>query len=317
MGQLPLVSIGIPTYNRLDSYLRGTLSSALNQTYENVEIIVSDNCSSDGTEDYVRGLGNPRLKYFRHNTNIGAQNNFNYCLKKASGAYFLLLHDDDLIDQDFVETCMTHANYNTNIGFIQTGTRVIDSAGKILRESLNKGANLSTEDFFRAWFAGKSSWYLCSTLFNRKQLKEIGAFKSKHSLVQDGMAIVQLSAKSERVIITDVKANFRKHPDEITFAVKVRDWCEDYLALLDLMCDIADCDYDLLKNEGLRFLCHINYNRTTSINSPVRRFFTYLMVYRMFNYSYSPLSYLFLPHIPSIKKSFRKAARHVLNGFPQ
>jgi glycosyltransferase involved in cell wall biosynthesis len=313
--QPPLVTIGIPTYNRSDSYLRETLSSALNQTYDNIEIIVSDNCSSDGTENYVRGLNNPRIRYFRHDTNIGPHNNFNYCLKQSRGAYFLLLHDDDLIDGDFVESCMAHANYATDIAIIQTGTRVIDSVGNILSESLNNAVDLSTEDYFRALFAAETSWYLCCTLFNTRQLREIGGFQSKRNLVQDGVAIVKLAAKSRIVIIRDIKASFRKHPDEITFAVKVRDWCEDYLALLDLMCDLVNRDHEFIRSEGMRFLCQINYNRTRAIVSPIRRFFTYLMVYRMFNYSYSPLNYLVLPHISSIKRRIRKAAGYAIDIF--
>ena len=52
----PLVSIGIPTYNRADGYLRECIESAINQTYPNIEIVISDNCSSDDTEALVTGF---------------------------------------------------------------------------------------------------------------------------------------------------------------------------------------------------------------------------------------------------------------------
>jgi glycosyltransferase involved in cell wall biosynthesis len=68
---LPLVSIAIPTYNRADCYLRQSLESALRQTYPKVEILVSDNCSGDDTEEFVTGIADRRLKYFRHERNIG------------------------------------------------------------------------------------------------------------------------------------------------------------------------------------------------------------------------------------------------------
>ena len=134
----PLVTIAIPTYNRADGYLRKALASAMNQTYQNIEIIVSDNCSSD---------------------------NFNYCLEQANGDYFLLLQDDDMIDSDFVEVCMTVANHSKDIGIIRTGTRIIDSEGKVVRERTNNVVGLLTEEFFLGWFAGKTVLYLCSTLF--------------------------------------------------------------------------------------------------------------------------------------------------------
>jgi len=306
-NKYPLVTIGIPTYNRAGGYLKEALASALNQTYANIEIIVSDNCSTDGTAALMRNYTDSRLRYTRHKENIGANNNFNYCLEQARGAYFLLLPDDDLIDEDFVESCMKSAAYSTDLGVIRTGTRVIDSTGTVLRQSQNRVAGLSTEQFFRAWFAGKTSSYICSTLFNTKRLKEIGGLHSKCNLVQDGVALVQLAAKFGRVDVKDVKASFRKHPGEITFAVKVKDWCEDYLELLNLMCEVIDDNVDMVKAEGMRFLCRLNYNRASAIGSPIKRFRTYLMVYRMFDYALTP------PFHPLLSRTLHKAV-HIMKS---
>src|SRR3972149_139084 len=118
----PLITIAIPTYNRADLYLKQAIQCALNQTYSNVEIIISDNCSMDNTETVVKNFKDPRIRYFRQEKNIGGNNNFNFCLERAKGEYFLLLMDDDLIDSDFIETCMKGVNYDINIGIIRTGT---------------------------------------------------------------------------------------------------------------------------------------------------------------------------------------------------
>ena len=128
----PLVTIAIPTYNRAGSYLRETLAGAMNQTYENIEIIVSDNCSSDNTEAFIRGISDRRIRYFRHKTNIGANNNFNYCLEQANGDYFLLLQDDDMIDNDFVEVCMTVANHSKDTGIMRVPVRIIPVSLQLL-----------------------------------------------------------------------------------------------------------------------------------------------------------------------------------------
>jgi glycosyltransferase involved in cell wall biosynthesis len=109
MKTYPLVTIAIPTYNRADGYLRQTLESALNQTYPNLDILVSDNCSVDDTAKLVTSFPDPRIRYIKHQVNVGQTNNFNFCLREAKGDYFLLLPDDDLIDHDFVETCIEAA----------------------------------------------------------------------------------------------------------------------------------------------------------------------------------------------------------------
>jgi glycosyltransferase involved in cell wall biosynthesis len=145
----PLVTIGIPTYNRADRYLKEAIESALKQTYPNIEIIVSDNCSSDDTGLIVESFNDSKLQYHRHEINIGGNANFNFCLEKAKGVFFLLLHDDDLIDSDFVETCINTVKNRTDIGIIRTGTREIDLDGNVLIETPNTSDGLSTEEFFR------------------------------------------------------------------------------------------------------------------------------------------------------------------------
>jgi glycosyltransferase involved in cell wall biosynthesis len=62
----PLVTIGICTYNRADSYLGSALQSAVDQTYPNLEIVVSDNCSVDHTEELVQSFDDPRIRYIKH-----------------------------------------------------------------------------------------------------------------------------------------------------------------------------------------------------------------------------------------------------------
>ncbi len=280
----PLVTIAIPTYNRADGYLKEAIQSALDQTYPNLEIIVSDNCSTDDTESIVKSFSNRHLKYIKHENNIGASNNFNYCLKKARGEFFLLLHDDDRIDADFVETCIKRVDSKSNIGIIRTGTRVIDEDGNTTGENPNKAAGLSTGEFFRFWYAWKTALYLCSTLFNTKKLIEIGGFQSKHNLFLDVFAEFTLAAKYDRIDIEDIKSSFRKHGSELTFASKVKNWCEDSLLLLDLTCELVPKEKDIIRKEGLRFFSKFNYELAKKIRSPVNRYITYLSLIKAFKY---------------------------------
>lgn len=183
----PLVTVAIPTYNRANTYLPQALQSVLNQTYSNIEIIVADNCSADNTESVVKAYNDSRIKYVKHSKNIGPFHNANYCIREASGDYFLMLQDDDLIDVDMIELCLNavHNRFN-DIGVIRTGTRWIGQDGNLLKEMPNRAGGMSLDGFFLAICSGKTPTYLCSTLFNTKRLQEMGGFRSK----QDRKSVV-------------------------------------------------------------------------------------------------------------------------------
>jgi len=285
----PLVSIGIPTFNRADSYLKECIESVTRQTYPKIEIIVSDNCSNDNTKDLVAGFSDPRIRYNRHSNNMGANYNINYIIKQARGDYFLLLCDDDLIDPDFVETCMQASGYQKGIGLIRTGTRLINAEGQTIASIPNDVVGLSTEDFFLGWFTHKTSLYPCSTLFYTHYLKNIGGFSSRHDLFHDVMAEVRIASAHGRIDVKDVKASFRRHADEMTFAAKVKDWCEDSFELLNIMQDLSTEKKDLIRKKGLQFFTQLNFNRAMAVKLPAARFRALLIVLNQFEYSYFAL----------------------------
>jgi glycosyltransferase involved in cell wall biosynthesis len=106
--ELPLVSIGLPVYNGGER-LAGALDSLVAQTYPNIEIVVCDNCSTDGTEQVVETYRarHPHIAYHRNASNIGAPLNFQRVLDLATGPWFMWAADDDLWEPTFVEKIMT------------------------------------------------------------------------------------------------------------------------------------------------------------------------------------------------------------------
>lgn len=103
-----LVSVGIPTYNRPEG-LRRTLKCIAGQTHQNLEIIVSDNCSpSRETENIVKEFmdKDSRIQYFRQEKNKGPTLNFQFVLEMATGEYFMWAADDDIVETFFIERCL-------------------------------------------------------------------------------------------------------------------------------------------------------------------------------------------------------------------
>jgi glycosyltransferase involved in cell wall biosynthesis len=105
---LPLVTIGIPTYNRPEG-LSKALTSAVTQTYGNVEIIVSDNATPNGLQPLEAGYPNGHILHIhRQPENVGAEANFRYVLEQATGEYFMWLADDDWIEPNYVAECVAY-----------------------------------------------------------------------------------------------------------------------------------------------------------------------------------------------------------------
>lgn len=314
MPDLPLVTIGIPTYNRANGYLKEALGCALAQTYPNIEIVVSDNASPDNTEAVVRSYADPRIRYFRQEKGLIPNDNFNFCLAQARGAYFLMLPDDDKIDSDFVDVCMRAANYEAHHGIIRTAVRIINANGTVLEEGRNPMAGTSTGDFFLGWFAGKTSIYICATLFNTQGLRDIGGLRSRHNLFQDVAAIARLGHRQGRIDVDAVKASARWHSAKFTHVARVRQWCEDSLDLLELICELAPDQAGQLREKGMRFFANVNYKRATDIRSPLARLSAYALVYRTFGHRHLPAVRMVLSGT-ALYRGLRQAKRRVL-GLP-
>lgn len=285
-----LVTIGIPTYNRSDGFLRDALTSAVNQTYKNIEIIVSDNCSTDNTESLVRSFSDPRIRYIKHPVNIGANNNFNCCVQEAKGRYFVMLHDDDCLDADFVEACLQVLPKDKEVGVVFTGTRIIDEHGNIQSEIPNRGGGLSNEEFFIGWFKDQTALYFCSTMFNTKRLQQLGGFYSKTDLFQDVVAEVILAFKYGRADVYDIKGSFRSHTTNRGGDVAtLKRWAIDCRYLMDVILQHATTEKERLRELGLRFFLRKNKRMAKLIESRLNRRLALMMVNGYFyNYNAVP-----------------------------
>ena len=303
-ADLPLVTIAIPTFNRARSYLPTALGSALAQSYPRLEVLVSDNASSDDTCLFMRQFAaEPRLRYLRHPRNVGANRNYNFCVREARGDYLLLLHDDDAIDADFVALCMNAVNHDVRPGVIRTGVRVIDGRGATVREIENKVDGSTLADYYCSWFSGGTCWYLANTLFHTGQLRAEGGFGSPYHLAEDGFAIGRL-ARHHRVDVPLVKASFRVHEGERTLAdpAAAALWGREYLALLGCLCGfVAPADTARVRRQGRRFFAQLAYNRAALMGSRARRLRAAVEVLRLFEYRCWPL------HRSRVLRGFRRA----------
>jgi len=130
---IPDVTIGLPVYNG-EEFLRKTICSLLNQSFENFEIVISDNDSTDSTEDICRELEKKdnRVRYVRQKINIGAIENFQFVLNEARGKYFMWAAHDDLWDKEYLNVLVTILDDNKKSSIAFSKIVGIDVDDKII-----------------------------------------------------------------------------------------------------------------------------------------------------------------------------------------
>jgi glycosyltransferase involved in cell wall biosynthesis len=148
-GTSPRVSVGLVVYNGED-FLREAIDALLAQTFQDFELIISDNASTDSTEQICREYAakDQRIRYFRNEQNIGVARNFNRVIELAKGEYFKLAAHDDICAPDFLLKCVEVLDRDPSVVLCYTRIQIIDGNGKILwngEDSVNSLAADSSE----------------------------------------------------------------------------------------------------------------------------------------------------------------------------
>jgi glycosyltransferase involved in cell wall biosynthesis len=121
------VTIGVPVFNG-DNYLERALSSIQQQTYENITVLISDNASTDGTEEIGRAFASEdsRFVYSRNEQNIGAVPNYNKVFHAAQTPLFKWAAHDDWIEPRFIEACVEGLDNDPGAILAFSGARQVD-----------------------------------------------------------------------------------------------------------------------------------------------------------------------------------------------
>jgi len=182
----PLVSICIPAYNASE-FIGKTLESCLNQSYQNLEIIVTDDCSNDNTVEIVANYKDQRIKLIKNEINLGVYKNWNKSIINSNGIYCKLMGADDILYPTCIEEqvkVMENRN-NSDVVLVTSHKDVIDQNGKkiisrkfpvsgkingikAIKKSLQRGTNMIGEPvagLFRKEILLKSGYYSGDNLY--------------------------------------------------------------------------------------------------------------------------------------------------------
>jgi glycosyltransferase involved in cell wall biosynthesis len=144
MTSQPLLSIGLFVYNG-EHYIREALDSFLGQTFRDFELIISDNASTDRTEQICKEYvaRDARIRYSRNAQNMGAGWNVRRVVELATGKYFKWAACDDQCEPRFLERCVAALEADPSLVLAHTRTRVIDEQGNFIEDY---GCRLRTAD---------------------------------------------------------------------------------------------------------------------------------------------------------------------------
>jgi glycosyltransferase involved in cell wall biosynthesis len=131
---MPKISVCIPTYNSA-RYLGQAINSVLQQEYNDYELVVCDNASTDGSAEICGGFNDARLRYLRFEDRTNQAGNFNRCLSEARGEYLTLLHADDFILPDFLADRVQKLEDRPTAGFVFGAVHIVDQTSVVTRTS--------------------------------------------------------------------------------------------------------------------------------------------------------------------------------------
>lgn len=178
----PIVTLAVTTRNRT-TYLGETLACVLAQDYPHLDILVSDNGSTDETREVTRALvKSDRRVRLRHNdASVNQHEHFTQCVREARGEYFVLLHDDDRINHCFVSELVGVATRHPDVNVVVPLNITIDESGALIREFGNPNREvLDGPAFICDWLHGSGPEVIacvCTILARTQVIENFGGYR--------------------------------------------------------------------------------------------------------------------------------------------
>src|SRR5437667_2770841 len=210
----PLVSVIIPTYNRA-AYLPEAVESVFQQTYDNWELIIVDDGSTDGTRDYLRQLKRDRLRIIDTTHCANPARLRNLAIAQAHGKYLAFLDDDDLWMPEKLAIQIPDLQAHPDHRWSYTACRRIDTGGSELSLHpwrLHEGWILPQLIALDAWIA------VPAVVVEAEAMAQIGGFDETLRFCEDYDAWLRLAGAFQARAISDVLVTLRTHPGNMSLA---------------------------------------------------------------------------------------------------
>lgn len=231
----PLVSVIIPNYNHAD-YIKSRIDSVINQTYENIEVIILDDCSTDNSQDVIMQYDNhPMVKKIIFNdVNSGSTfKQWEKGISLASGKYIWIAESDDIAEYNFVETLIEVLSNNDDTDIAYCGSELIDQNSNRLELDLDVNLRKPMKpqmqyikwacgEFLKRFMSLENSMYNASAIIFKKELwSKIDKSFTELRSCGDWLCWLRMLQSSKSIIWYKNKLNkFRQHTNKVTSRAK-------------------------------------------------------------------------------------------------
>lgn len=193
MPSSPMLTVGMPVYNA-DRFLAKSLDSILSQTFTDFKLLISDNASTDRTEEICREYASrdKRIQYSRNEKNMGAGWNFRRVYSQATGKYYKQAAHDDFLEPTFLEECITALEANPSLVLAHARTKVVSPTGEVV-EYYNLPLRFDSPDPLVRWHDLLLNDHMCFQIFGVFRLATLRQCPPQGSYVNsDGVLLAQV-----------------------------------------------------------------------------------------------------------------------------
>lgn len=209
----PTVSVVIPSYNH-EKYIEETLDSILNQTFQDFEIIITDDGSSDQSVEKIKKYLDPRIKLYVFEKNKGACTALNNCIINSKGKYIAYVSSDDVWEPDKLEKQLKFLE-NSQVPVVFTKAKIIDENSNIFTEknhpyySIFDQDNRSREERLRNFFFSGNCLCHPSILIKKSVYDELGLYNERMANLPDFEMWIRICMKYDIHILDEKLTRFR------------------------------------------------------------------------------------------------------------
>lgn len=212
------ICIVLPVYNGM-KYLKQSVISVLNQEFENFELLIIDDCSTDGSKEYLQSLADKRITLFINEKNKGLFYNLNFLIKNSNSTIIKLWAQDDIMYPECLQEVVDFHKKNLQIGFSYTGRDYINAKGELLH--INKKddtpAIISTSLHTKiAFYTGSIAGNIANVAINKVILDEVGPFNEKMKISGDFEMWVRLAKNYPVGFINKPLIQLRNHKEQLS-----------------------------------------------------------------------------------------------------